>query len=75
MSDTGQDIIIEDQMTLNDLRSMVEDTEGRLAILEISGSSAHILYRNFSKKSGRRYRDKYGAWELEPLIDTWVQLI
>lgn len=75
LSDTGQDILIEDEITLTDLNNIIEDTEGRLAILEINGDRVKVMYRNFAKKSGKRYRDKHGAWELEPMIYKWVQLV
>lgn len=78
MSDTGQDIIITDEISLADLQKQLNDLEGRITLLTndkiVKGDLVKIRYRNYYKKSGKREKDSNGAWKLNELIEKWVRI-
>lgn len=75
MTDTGQDIVIGDNIDKTVLVRLSRELQGRLLIVEIQGDLAHIRYRNYYKTTaGNRSKDANGAWKLLELIDKWVVL-
>lgn len=76
MADTGQDIVVPSEMTLQSMINLEETTQKRFSfILDISGKYAVCTWRNYYKKDGKRELNDNGAYKLLPVQEKKVIVI